>query len=344
MAKHRTIVGTALAGTTSTVVALLSTSAPAHAASVSTWDRVAECESGGNWSISTGNGYYGGLQFSSSTWAAYGGRHFAVRADLATREQQITVAERVLAAQGPGAWPVCGVRAGLARGGQRAAQPVRRAATQPGKASVAAQAVSYARGALGKPYVHGATGPGAYDCSGLTMAAWRAAGVSIPRTSQAQWSGLTRVAPSQVQPGDIVVYAGAGHVALYVGGGQIIESPRPGRSVQTAPWRSGWYADHFVGVVRPAGASVVVQAEPKREEAAPAKPKPRRGTGPGVAAVMATGRYRVKAGDTLSSVAHAHGFADWRRLYEANTDHVYDPDLIFPGQVLRIPDNNGEAA
>src|SRR3954462_8019899 len=72
------------------------------------WDGVAKCESGGNWSINTGNGYYGGLQFSQSTWNAYGGRSYAPRADLPTRGQQIAVAERVLAAQGPGAWPVCG--------------------------------------------------------------------------------------------------------------------------------------------------------------------------------------------------------------------------------------------
>jgi hypothetical protein len=72
------------------------------------WNAVAQCESGGNWSINTGNGYYGGLQFSASTWLAYGGGAYAGRADLATREQQIAIAEKVLARQGAGAWPVCG--------------------------------------------------------------------------------------------------------------------------------------------------------------------------------------------------------------------------------------------
>ena len=72
------------------------------------WDAVADCESGGNWSINTGNGYYGGLQFSQSTWAGYGGTAYAARADLATREQQIAVGEAVLAGQGKGAWPTCG--------------------------------------------------------------------------------------------------------------------------------------------------------------------------------------------------------------------------------------------
>ncbi|MFD4556775.1 transglycosylase family protein [Streptomyces sp. NPDC058469] len=89
----------------------------AQAADVSTWNKVAACESSGDWSINTGNGYYGGLQFTQSTWEAYGGRAYASRADLATRDQQIAVAEKVLKGQGPGAWPVCSVRAGLTRGG-----------------------------------------------------------------------------------------------------------------------------------------------------------------------------------------------------------------------------------
>ncbi|MYX30208.1 peptidoglycan DD-metalloendopeptidase family protein [Streptomyces sp. SID8381] len=89
----------------------------AHAADASTWNKVAACESSGNWSINTGNGFYGGLQFTRSTWAAYGGTRYAPRADLATRDQQIAVAEKVLDGQGPGAWPVCSVRAGLTRGG-----------------------------------------------------------------------------------------------------------------------------------------------------------------------------------------------------------------------------------
>ncbi|MET7701431.1 transglycosylase family protein [Streptomyces sp. NPDC005485] len=89
----------------------------AHAADVGTWNKVAACESSNNWSINTGNGYYGGLQFTQSTWEAYGGTAYAHRADQATKDQQIAVAEKVLDGQGPGAWPVCSVRAGLTRGG-----------------------------------------------------------------------------------------------------------------------------------------------------------------------------------------------------------------------------------
>lgn len=80
----------------------------AAAATDSEWDAVAQCESGGNWHINTGNGYQGGLQFAPSTWAAHGGTQYAPSADQASREQQIAVGERVLASQGKGAWPVCG--------------------------------------------------------------------------------------------------------------------------------------------------------------------------------------------------------------------------------------------
>ncbi len=80
----------------------------AAAAPDTEWDRVAACESGGNWAINTGNGYHGGLQFSQGTWASHGGGEYATSANQATRDQQIAVAERVLASQGKGAWPVCG--------------------------------------------------------------------------------------------------------------------------------------------------------------------------------------------------------------------------------------------
>ncbi|MEU3659480.1 transglycosylase family protein [Streptomyces sp. NPDC032940] len=99
----------AVAGVTGAAVAApLMAAGNASAATASEWDAVAQCESGGNWSINTGNGYYGGLQFSASTWAAYGGTQYAATADQASKAQQIAVAEKVLAGQGKGAWPVCG--------------------------------------------------------------------------------------------------------------------------------------------------------------------------------------------------------------------------------------------
>lgn len=112
-AKNKSI-ATKFAASTVAVGAAAAIMAPnAAAAPDSDWDRLAQCESGGNWAINTGNGYHGGLQFSAQTWQAFGGGEFAPTANLATREQQIAVAERTLAQQGWGAWPACSASLGL---------------------------------------------------------------------------------------------------------------------------------------------------------------------------------------------------------------------------------------
>lgn len=112
--KNSTSLFTKLAAGTVAVGAASAILAPsASAAPDSDWDRLAQCESGGNWSINTGNGYQGGLQFNQGTWAAYGGTQYAPTADQATREQQIAIAEKTQAAQGWGAWPACTAKLGL---------------------------------------------------------------------------------------------------------------------------------------------------------------------------------------------------------------------------------------
>ncbi|TMU94054.1 C40 family peptidase [Streptomyces sp. DASNCL29] len=125
-----------------------------------------------------------------------------------------------------------------------------KAADSPGPAAGrAARAVSYAYAALGKPYVWGATGPHGYDCSGLTQAAWRAAGVALPRTTYTQINAGQRVTRDQLAPGDLVFfYSGISHVGLYIGGGRMIHAPHPG-----APVRLAAVADMpFAGAARPA--------------------------------------------------------------------------------------------
>ncbi|MGW0465541.1 transglycosylase family protein [Streptomyces sp. NPDC003027] len=112
----------------------------AQAAGLDVWEKVAACESSSNWRINTGNGYFGGLQFTQSTWERYGGTHYAPRADLASKDQQIAIAEKVLKGQGPGAWPTCSPRAGLARGGDApdvrpASLPGQRGPVQTGRAA-----------------------------------------------------------------------------------------------------------------------------------------------------------------------------------------------------------------
>src|SRR5690349_11943086 len=94
--------------------ALIGPASAAQASSVN-WDAIAQCESGGNWSINTGNGFYGGLQFTKGTWRAYGGTKYASTANKASRSEQIAIAEKVLRGQGIGAWPVCGKKSGSSK-------------------------------------------------------------------------------------------------------------------------------------------------------------------------------------------------------------------------------------
>ncbi|MFE2519763.1 C40 family peptidase [Streptomyces mirabilis] len=110
------------------------------------------------------------------------------------------------------------------------------------------KAARYAVEQIGKPYVWGAAGPGAYDCSGLTSQAWEHAGRSIPRTSQEQWAQLPHIPLSELRPGDLVIYfPEATHVALYLGDGLVVQAPRPGTDVKVSPIAS----NPLLGAVRP---------------------------------------------------------------------------------------------
>ncbi|WP_052397399.1 C40 family peptidase [Streptomyces sp. NRRL F-5123] len=112
----------------------------------------------------------------------------------------------------------------------------------------AARAVAFAYRQLGLPYVWGATGPGAYDCSGLTQAAWKAAGVTLPRTTYTQINAGTRISRGRLQPGDLVFfYSGVSHVGIYIGSGNMIHAPHPGATVRVAPISEM----PFAGAVRP---------------------------------------------------------------------------------------------
>jgi cell wall-associated NlpC family hydrolase len=330
---RRTVAALAVTGSLGTGAVLVASGEAYSASGSSTvWDRLAQCESSGNFANrDTGhNGHFGGFQFSPSTWRSVGGSGNPADASPA---EQLKRAKILLAQPGPlfNKW-VCAPTAGLTRAlgasqglsvlntlGHTMAAP----AKAPQRASTAAQrAVAFARAQLGVPYVYGASGPHSFDCSGLTSAAWRAAGVTIPRTSQAQ-ARMHRVALSAIQPGDLVIYKpGNGHVAIYIGGGKIIEAARTGTDVRTAPVHTGWYASNFRMVVRPVG---VQSAGPAvHTDSAPA----------------IHGRVHVVVrGETLSAIAlHAHIKGGWPALYKINTGAVgKDPDMIKPGQRLVLP-------
>ena len=116
----------------------------------------------------------------------------------------------------------------------------------------AEKAVQFAYNQLGCPYVYGGTGPcgSGFDCSGLTMQAWASAGVSIPRTSYGQ-ATLPAVSTSNLQPGDILEFAGDSHVGIYVGGGFLIDAPQPGMNVEKVSLSSSWYQSNLDAAVLP---------------------------------------------------------------------------------------------
>jgi cell wall-associated NlpC family hydrolase len=119
--------------------------------------------------------------------------------------------------------------------------------------SAAGKAIAFVYAQLGCPYVYGATGPchDGFDCSGLMQAAYASAGVQIPRDTFEDWAQLPHVALSDIEPGDMILFDGEGHVAMYVGGGYIIDSPQTGLDVEKIPMSTSWYADNTDGAVRP---------------------------------------------------------------------------------------------
>jgi len=321
----------------------LTLSGTAQAADTNVWDKVAKCESSGNWSINTGL-YDGGLQFLDSTWDAYKPAGYPASANQATKAQQIAVAEDVLAKQGSGAWPVCSVKAGLTTS---MAEPNKTAVTTqivpkaaPKVATVtsrkADKAVSFAKAQVGDRYLYGGSGPNAWDCSGLTQAAWKTAGVSIPRTSQTQWKTLPKVSFSALKPGDLIVfYKGASHIGMYIGDNKFVHAANSRSPVKIDSF-SGYYRTNAIGAVRPAPYTTVSTPAPKPPAPKPAPPKP------APKPVETDGQYTIKSGDTLSAISRTElKTSNWRPLYEANKKTVgSNPNLIFPGQELDLPTVN----
>ena len=114
-------------------------------------------------------------------------------------------------------------------------------------------AVAFVFKQLGCPYSYGSTGPCSvgFDCSGLVSKAWAAAGITIPRDTYSQWAALPHISESAIQPGDLLFYNGIGHVAMYVGGGMIIDAPTEGEPLREISMKTAWYADSLDGAARP---------------------------------------------------------------------------------------------
>ncbi|GFH37286.1 LysM peptidoglycan-binding domain-containing protein [Streptomyces pacificus] len=304
------------AGVTGSAIAIpLLGAGAASAADTATWNRVADCESGGDWGANLGNGYYGGLQISQETWESYGGTAYAPRADLARPAEQISVAELVLAAQGASAWQSCGVITGLtASESGPAGTP---SATDPLGGPV--KAPSFGDGAATAPEPDaGAPSAGAGPDAGSLPEAG-----SEPSATPSGSSGPAEPA-APAEP--------SGEPSGAVGHG---DSPQP----------PGGAADGGAGKHR--GAPAAEGAAPGesgdgREEGR----HPSRGDESARDDADAGEGYLVRAGDSLSSIADAHRVpGGWPALYEANRDVVgVDANLILPGQSLDLGAEEGELA
>lgn len=295
------------AGVTGSAIAIpLLGAGTASAAEANTWDRVAECESGGAWSADFDNGFYGGLQFSQETWAAYGGTAYAASADLASRSQQIAVAEKVLAAEGPQAWPACGPLAGLADDGADAG-------VDPGILPLPQKGgVPSGEPSPDRPVE---TGPERPAGAAATKESGGASGG--PQSRESSDGSAEESAPN-----------GGGTNGTE---GSATPDARPGGAAG-APSGTGKHRGVPAGEEAEKG-----NADNGRENGRHAS----RGDGSardGVSDATDPGAYTVQPGDNLCEIAAERKVpGGWSALYEVNEATVgADPDLILPGQSLDL--------
>ncbi|MFF3174832.1 transglycosylase family protein [Streptomyces sp. NPDC057900] len=302
------------AGVTGSAIAIpLLGAAGAHAADASTWDRVAECESGGMWSADLGNGFYGGLQFSQEVWKSYGGEAYAPRADLASRSQQIAVAEKVLDDQGPKAWPSCAVISGLTPDGSL---PGVDPGVDPAATPSADPAESADPAGSADPSATADPSESADPADDASEDATKAP--SGDTTSKPAGKDREDREPDASASPDATPPASGSAGAGDTSGGRDGSSPSAGA----------------VGKHR--GAPAPERTGDGRDSGRHASRGDADGRGPGAPA--ADGTYTVRPGDNLWAIAEAQELpGGWTGLYEANKAAVgSDPDLILPGQHLDL--------
>ncbi|MFE3070785.1 transglycosylase family protein [Streptomyces sp. NPDC059247] len=327
------------AGVTGSAMALpLLATGSASAADAATWDRVAECESGGQWSANLGNGRYGGLQFTQDSWERYGGLAYAPSPDLASRAQQIAVAEKALA-KGSTAWASCAPIAGLVNDGARpkvnpgpadlpkpSGGPVAESNRTTGPQS--SSAAEAARGAAGR-----STGAPTAPATSTSPAA--------PSTGAPVTGGPTGpTAPASPDAPAPATTAPDGSAAPGTSGEPTTGTPATGSGKGK---HRGDAAPE--GTVGPGGSVETgrhaAPGDSLSEETA-AKPVADASTNSGGTDSQGTsGAYTVKAGDSLSGIAQQNELpGGWTALYDANRKTVgTDPDLILPGQSLELTES-----
>ncbi|MEV5238835.1 transglycosylase family protein [Streptomyces cinnamoneus] len=303
----------------------------ATAADTGTWDKVAQCESGRMWSANTGNGFFGGLQLTQEMWEQGGGISYAPRADLASRSQQIAVAERILAAQGPDAWRSCAVSSGLSKGSP--APDV-----NPGRVQTPEPETTH------KPAPERTT-PATPEHETPKPSAPAPGSTPAPEKSQTPGTPSPTTdpsAPATGTPGE----ADGKHrkdPSAEPSNGPTTPAGTPTGTPSATPsgTPSGTPAEPAPGNAQTPGDT---SGEPGtgKHRAEPARPdatdRPSRDGGAGRTDLPAADDYTVRPGDNLSAIAQEHAVAGgWQTLYQKNEKTVgSDPDLIQPGQRLDI--------
>jgi hypothetical protein len=326
------------AGVTGSAIAIpLLAASGASAASGTTWDRVAECESGSAWSANTGNGYYGGLQLTQADWEKYGGLAYAPSADQASRSQQIAVGEKVLADQGAGAWEACALLSGLGK--------------DAGSANVDT-------GVVGDDTSASGSGSTSESGSGLGMGLGSGSDSgSGSGSSSSSSSSSSSVSPTP-SASPSTDSASSGDSSVSGKSSESSQSPSPSVAATTDT------VDSAGSVASPSPSSSSSVGDSQESDSSPidATKGEEQGNsgqsagnelgGTGTGTSTGTGRHRgdaedsytVRTGDTLWAIADSLGLADgWSGLFAENEHSVgTDPDLILPGQTLVVGEELGQ--
>ncbi|WP_432096733.1 transglycosylase family protein [Streptomyces sp. bgisy100] len=296
----------------------------AQAADADTWDRVAQCESGGLWSANAGNGFYGGLQFTQEMWEEYGGRDYAPRADLASRSQQISVAEKILTDRGPEAWPSCATNARLQEGGE--APDVDPGSTEPPGPLESLLP-------LDPEYSDGASSSGRADDDADRAQSDDAdddkgdgGKREDDKNGDAKSDDAKNGDADDGKSGDDKADAHRSDESDGASGGK-------GGSDEDGSDKGG----DGTGRHRGAPADEQESGDEERDSGRHAS------RGEDRADTSADGRYTVQPGDSLSDIAQEYALpGGWSALYASNEDVVgSDADVIRPGQDLDLSDSEG---
>lgn len=328
------------AGVTGSAIAIpLLGATGASAASGTTWDQVAECESGASWSADTGNGRYGGLQLTQANWEKYGGLDYATSADQASRSQQIAVAEKVLADQGVGVWATCGLLHNL--GGDSGSADVDTGVVDD---STKSGSSSDASGSSGSSSSSGSTdatdpdksadGTGSGESTDSKDSQDSAGSSESSASPPGTFEGSTKTKPGTDSDDSTDSGSANSDKSAQNDNSSTVDGGEGG----TGRHR-GTSADESAGTG--AGAGKDADGTPRADSTPSGRHASRGGD---AAREAAEGAYTVRVGDSLTGIVNSLGLdGGWRGLYAENETTVgTDPDLILPGQTLEVGAETGE--